>query len=831
MAINSGTLLGHYEILDRIGAGGMGELYLARDKRLDRRVAVKFLPDETTADQDARKRLIGEARASARLDHPNICSIYEVGEEEGRIFIVMQYIEGETFASFLQHGQIELREVLEIAVQIADALAEAHSHGIIHRDVKPQNIMISARRQVKVLDFGLAKTVKARNAFESEVETQSLLTEAGALVGTVPYMSPEQVRGQSLDVRSDIFSFGTVLYEAITGRHPFAAENAAATLSAILTGEPPMLARYSRKIPQELERIVTKALRKDREQRYQTVKDLLIDLKSLRQRLEFEAELERSAPTDPGAVANPMTRVSQTSVETAKEPTVQTKDVTPAPTSARMHHLTIQMRRHKPALAGLLLLLVAFIGLGFYLLARPVKPTDKAIGSIAILPLVNASADSNAEYLSDGITESVINSLSQLPGLKVIARTTVFRYKGQETDPQNVGRNLGVDAVVTGKVILQSNMLVVQVDMMNVADGSQLWGEKFNRKLSDILTVQEEIARQISNKLRIKLTGEENKRVIKRYTDNAEAYQLYLQGRFHWNKLAEEETKRAIEYFNRAIETDPLYALPYAGLADCYSNLTLFGSSAPKDTFPRAKAAAMKAIEMDDSLAAAHTAMGRVRQFFDWDLGAAEKEFKRAIELNPNDAIAREAYGNFLRSMARLEEALTETKLAQEFDPLSPYMSGSMGWVWFYMRRFDEAIAQFRRTLEMDPTYGNPHWGIARALVQKGMYNDAITEMDKGGLDFATPLGTRGHAYALMGNNTETQRLLDEGRNNPLHTLDVAFIYIGLGQKDQAFEWLNKAYEARSPWLVFGLKIDPRYDSLRSDPRFGNLLRRMNLAP
>ena len=691
--------------------------------------------------------------------------------------------------------------------------------------------MINSRRQVKVMDFGLAKAIQAKNGLESELETQSLLTTPGAIVGTVPYMSPEQVRGQSVDVRSDIFSFGSVLYETITGRQPFAAENAASTLSAILTREPPMLARYSREIPQELERIVTKALRKDIEQRYQTFKDLLIDLKSLRQRLVFEAELERSVRPDPIAVATLATAVEQTTVETASEQAVQTKDVTPASTTTRVNYLTSRKKRHKFASGGLVLILVAFIGLGFYLLRWPGKPIDKAISSIAILPLVNASADPNAEYLSDGITESVINSLSQLPGLKVIARTTVFRYKRQETDPQTIGRNLGVDAVVTGKVILKSNMLVVQADMMNVADGSQLWGEKFNRELSDILTVQEEIARRISNRLRVKLTREENERVVKRYTDNSDAYQLYLQGRYHWNKLTEEETKKAIEYFNRAIETDPGYALPYAGLADCYSNLTLFGSSPPKETFPRAEAAAIKAIEMDDSLATAHAALGRVRLFFDWDLEAAEKEFKRAIELNPNDAITREAYGNYLRAMARLEEALTETKLAQEFDPLSPYMSGSVGWVLFYMRRYDEAITQFSRTLEMDPTYGNPRWGIGRALVQKGLYIEAISEMDKGGLDFATPLGTKGHAYALAGNKTETNRLLDQGRNNPLRTLEVAFIYIGLGQKDQALEWLNKAYEARSPWLVFGLKVDPRFDSLRADPRFADLLRRMHLAP
>jgi serine/threonine-protein kinase len=825
-----GERLSHYVIIAKLGAGGMGEVYLAHDTKLDRKVAIKLLPSDSATDEYARKRLIREAQAAAKLDHANICAIHEVGEEGSLLFIVMQYIEGETLASLAQRKPLETIDVLDIAVQVTDALAEAHSRGILHRDIKPQNIMITARRQVKVMDFGLAKAVKERGALESEVDTQTLLSEPGAIIGTVPYMSPEQVKGEVIDARSDIFSFGAMLYELVTGHRPFSAESAAAIFSSILTREPPPLERYSREVPAELERIVRKALNKDREQRYQTAKDLLIDLKSLRKRLEFEAELERSTPRDLSFGTTPATSSSQRAVETAKEAVDQTEEVTAAPTSRSAQYSASQIRRRKLALTGLAVVLVALIGIGLYLLSLRGKSIDKTINSLAILPLVNASADSNVEYLSDGITESIINSLSQLPRLKVIARTTVFRYKGQETDPRTVGRDLGVDALVTGRVFQQGNMLVVQADMVSVADGSQLWGEKYNRKLSDILTVQEEIARQISDRLRLKLTGEENARVIKRYTDNAEAYQHYLKGRYHWNKLADEQTKKAIEYFNRAIESDPSYALAYAGLADCYSNLVLFGSSPPKDTFPKAKAAAMKAIELDDTLAASHTALGRIRLFFDWDLGAAEKDFERAIERNSNDAITHEAYANYLRGMGRLDEALSETKLAQELDPLSPNISGSLGWVLFYMRRYDEAIAQFRRTLEMDPNFGNPHWGIGRAYVQKGMYKEAITEMERGGLDFPTPLGTPGHAYALMGKRPEAQRLLDEARNNPLRTLDVAFIYIGLGQKDQAFEWLLKAYEGRSPWLVFGVKIDPRYDVLRSDPRFADLLRHLNLA-
>ena len=819
MTLTPHARLGHYEILNSLGAGGMGEVYLAEDTRLGRKVAIKLLPQHALSDEHSQRRLVREARAAAGLDHPNICSIHEVGEQNGQTFIVMQNIEGETLASRIHKKPLELKESLDVAVQVADALAEAHSHGIIHRDIKPQNIMITARGQAKVMDFGLAKLVEQQTT-ESQVMTQSMLTEPGAILGTLPYMSPEQLKGEGLDARSDIFSFGAVLYEMVSGHQPFASESAAATTSAILTREPPPLARYSREVPAELERIVSKAVCKDREKRYQVVKDLALDLKSLREEIEFEDKLERSRPMDREIVTAAATSRSQLASDSGDQSKVQTGLITAPATS----NATPGARRHVGrAIFALAALVITVAAIAYFTVGR----NESAIDSLAVLPFVNVSTDSSTEYLSDGITESLINSLSQLPNLRVISRTSVFRYKGENTDPESVGRELKVKALLLGRVVQRGDKLSISAELVDALNNSHLWGEQYNRNLSDILSVQEEIAKEISRKLRLRLSGAQQQLLTKSSTGDVEAYQLYLQGRYYWNKLAEEDTKKAIEYFNRAIARDPSYALAYAGLADCYSHLVLFGSSPPKDTFPKAKAAAIKAIELDDMLAAAHSALGRVRLYFDWDWQAAESEFKRAIELNPNDAITREAYGGYLRATGRLDESLTETRLAQELDPLSSLMSASVGWALFYSGRYDEAIAQFRRTQEMDPTYGNPHWGVGRSLVQKGMYKEAIAEMERGGTNFATPLGSPGHAYALMGDKVEAERLLSEARSDPLRALDAAYIYVGLGQNDQAFTWLQKAFEERSPWLAFSLKPDPRFYGLRSDPRFQDLLRRV----
>ena len=800
--MTSVTKLGRYEIRSKLGAGGMGEVYLAEDTQLDRKVAIKILPAESIADDRAKSRLIREARAAAKLDHSNICSIYEVTEEHSRSFIVMQYVEGETLAARIRRKPLEMREAVDIAAQVADALAEAHSVGIIHRDIKPENIMITARGQVKVMDFGLATVIKDKGMLESQADTQSLLTEPGVILGTVPYMSPEQVKAVQLDARSDIFSLGVVLYEAISGHRPFDGESVGETLSTILTREPAPLARYSGDVPPELERIVSKALRKDREERYQTAKDLALDLKNLKHETISNSKVETESGRAISTAASPLAR---SSALTGRWPI---------------------------ALAlGLVMLLAALVGFNAGGLREKLfgKTTATRIESLAVLPLGNLSGDPAQDYFADGMTEALITDLGKIGALRVISRTSAMRYKGMQKSLPEIARELNVEAVVEGSVLRSGDRVRITAQLIEAPTDRQLWAESYERDMRDILGLQREVARTIAAEIRIKLTPQEQTRLASARSINPKAHEAYLKGRYHWNKLAAEETKKAIEYYNQAIESDPSYAQAYAGLADCYTSLVLYSEFPPQETFPRAKDAALKAVELDETVAAAHSALGKVRLWFDWDYAAAEREFKRAIELDPGDAIVHEAYASYLKAVRRLDEALSEGKRAQDLDPFSILMINSAAWTLYYQGRHDEAIAEFRRTLEMDPTFGNSHWGIGRTYEQKQMYPEAIAEMQKGGPDFPIRRGTIGHVYGLMGNRREAQKLLDEVRNDPHRTYDVAYIYLGLGQKDQALEWMEKTYQARYPWLAIQIKPDPRLNSLRSDPRFQDMMRRIGV--
>ena len=817
--------ISHYSILNKLGAGGMGEVYLAQDTKLGRKVAIKFLPADSAADPNAKKRLIHEAKAAATLDHPNICAIHEVGEEDGRSFIVMQYVDGETLADHIHRKALDLGELLDLAIQVADALAAAHSRDIIHRDIKPQNIMITARGQAKVMDFGLAKVVTERDVSKSEAETQSLLTEPGMIVGTVPYMSPEQVRGEPIDARSDIFSFGTVVYEMISGRRPFEGESAAATTSAILTRQPLPLARYSREAPAELERIVGKALHKNREERYQTAKDLLIDLKNLRHHLELEAELERSK--EPIAVA---ASGGQAIGETAKRQAALTGEALARPTSS-IEYVVTGVLRHKLPFAALALALLALAVIGAFLLTGG----GEAIDSVAILPFVNVSADPNTEYLSDGITETLISKLSQLPNLKVMSRNSAFRYKGQEIDPQAVGRDLKVQAVLTGQLVQRGDNLAISLELVDARDSRQLWGEQYNRKLSDILSVQAEISREISDKLRLRLSGAEQKQLTKHNTENTEAYQLYHKGRFYWNKFSENGLKKSIEYFNQAIEADPKYALAYAGLADSYSVQGAFGIATPNEVWPKAKLALEKAVTLDDTLAQVHSSLGAVKVLFEWDWPGAEGEFKRAIQLNPNLADAHDLYCYYFQAVGRLDEATSEIKRAQELDPLSTVFNTDLAFQYYYMHRYDAAIEQYRKANELDPNFLPVLFLPGQAYERKGFYDEAISECQKAlsihGRDPAI-VSVLGYVYAVSGKRSEAQKALNEltelWKRHYFPPVDIALIHAGLGDRDQAFAWLDKAYEARDSQLIW-VRVEPELEDLHRDPRFADMLRRIGL--
>jgi eukaryotic-like serine/threonine-protein kinase len=834
-----GHSFGSYGIVAAIGAGGMGEVYLAQDTRLGRKVALKLLPSYFTMDEERVRRFQQEARAASALNHPNIITIHEIGQVEERHFIAIEFIDGETLRAPLSRSRLSLRATLDVAIQVASALVAAHKAGIVHRDIKPENIML--RRDdgiVKVLDFGLVKLTEkhAEQISDSATPTRVLVkTDAGVVMGTVSYMSPEQARGLNVDARTDIWSLGVLLYEMVAGRLPFAGETANDVIASILTTEPPPLTRVAPEAPAELERIMSKTLAKDREERYQTAKDLLIDLKRLKQRLDVDAEIERTSIKEPGgAIDGLTTRSGEAAVETVSGSAALTGSGSniAQPTSSA-EYVVSEVKRHKvAALVALAAVAIAFAA-AFAYFSRSASRLP-AITSVVVLPFANTSGDPEIEYLSDGISESLINSLSQLPQLKVIARSSSFRYKGNEADPQEVAKALGVEAILTGRVTKRGDSLVISTELMDARDRTQIWGDQYNRKLTDLVSLQGEIAREIVNKLKLKVSGE-GKGLDKHYTENNEAYQLYLKGRFYWSKHTKESNKKSIEYFNQAIEKDPSFALAYAGLADCY--LIPANPLPPREKMVKAKAAAMRALELDETLAEAHTSLARVLARYEWDWPGAEKEFKRAIDLNPRYATAHQWYGGYLEAMGRLNEALAERNLALELDPLSLVINFEVGLGLYFARSYDQAIEQFHKTLELDPNFVPPQGFLLAAYEQQGRYDEAIAEskiaISQKGSEWPMAMAALGHVYALSGKKAEAQDVINQleqlSAQEYVPAYSIALVYAGLGEKDQAFTWLEKAYEERGFAITQGFKRDPRWDSLRSDPRYANLLRRIGL--
>lgn len=822
------SVISHYRIIYKIGVGGMGKVYLADDLKLGRRVALKILTPNLTENPEMLQRFEREARAASALNHPNILTIYEIGEAEGQHYIATEFIDGESLRDVITRGPLALVEVLDLAIQIASALAEAHEVGIVHRDIKPENIMVRKDGLLKVLDFGLAKLLNQEHELEEEAVTRAFLkTTPGVVMGTTPYMSPEQTRGHEVDERTDIWSLGVVIHQLITGHLPFAGTTKSDIIASILKTDAPPLVRQDEMIPKELEHIVSKALRKKREDRYQHVKDLLIDLKDCKQELKFSSNL--SGSLSPGLIAAQSTTPTMQSTGAGSNVTAISSS----------EYISKQIKRHKTGVLIGVFASIALVVIGALIYSRYFSASEKtAIDSLAILPFSNETGDEEMEYLSDGLSESLINNLSQVPRLKVIARSSVFRYKGKGVIPEEVARALGVKSILTGRVFRHGEDLQVSVELMDARDKTQVWGAQYNRSGRDLIAVQQEIAREISNNLRLKLSPTEQRRVDNIHTENPEAYELYLKGRFYWNKRTGESLKKSVDYFNQAIEKDPSYALAYVGLADAYIVISFFSVGSPQDTLPKAKAAARRALEIDDTLAEAHTAMAAVLMDYDWNLPESNREFERAIELNPNYANAHHWYASEnLTIMGEFDKGLAEMRRAQELDPLSLIINANLGKAYFNARRYDESIGQLRKTIEIDQTFFVAHHYLGSAYAMKGAFSEALAEYQKAHqLNEYDPhvMALTGRLYAVMGKRAEALAVLAKlkavAKERYVPDYSVALVYAALGDNDHAFDLLEKGYREHSVDMLT-LYYDPLIDNLRSDARFANLLRRIGLRP
>jgi serine/threonine protein kinase/tetratricopeptide (TPR) repeat protein len=776
----------------------MGVVYRARDTRLGREVAVKVLPEQFAKDAHRRERFEREARAVAALSHPNILALHDVGTHEGITYAVMELLEGETLRSRLNRGALPWREAVRVGAAIADGLAAAHAKGIIHRDIKPENIVLTTDSRVKILDFGLARFTPPPSSQSETGPYVAAETEAGTILGTVGYMSPEQVRGQPTDARSDLFSLGCVLYEMVDGRRPFRSATAAETMTAVMHDEPPDLTNSGLQVAPELIRLIRQCLVKNPHQRLQSSHDLALGLR---------ATVSESSPT------------------------------VPAQASRATRPILVVM-------AALLLIGVSAASVYFFTTGRKsesTKPADEArtVEAVAVLPFENLGGDARSEYLSDGLADHLISSLGKVRRheLKVRPFTSVSRYKKQRPDVRAMGRELNVQMIVTGTLHQQGDDLTTSVELVDAQEDSHIWGSRYQGKLSEILELQDQIARDVAAHMRLRLTGDEEQRLTKRGTQNSEAYRLYLKGRHFWNKRTEEGFRKGIDEFQAAIAKDPAFAPAYAGLADSYVMLATYGFVSPREAMPLAKAAALKALEMDEEIAEAHTALAFIRERYDWNWSEAEREHKRALELNPNYPTAHLWYAYFLGNRGRFEESQAESRRAQELDPLSLVASSTVGWAYYFARDYDQAIVHLNKTMVIDPKFWLAHDYLGRAYFQKGMYEEALAAFQKANTlapDTPIVLAELAFTYVACKKMREAQTALHQltelSKRRYVPAFVFAVAYSGLGEKERAIDWLKRAYEERSDVFAYEGN-EPTFDGLRSDPRVMQMLKTVTQQP
>jgi serine/threonine-protein kinase len=789
MTVAIGTRLGQYEVLSLLGAGGMGEVYRARDTRLDRDVAVKVIPAHLADDPATLGRFEREAKAIAALSHPNILAIHDFSTDQVVPFVVMELLEGETLRSRLERSVLVWQKAVEIGTAVADGLAAAHAKGIVHRDLKPENIFLTSDGQVKILDFGLARlTGKSSAESFASALTASPGTDPGTVMGTAGYMSPEQVRGETAEAPSDMFSLGCVLYEMTAGRRAFSHRSTLETMSAILRDDPPSVTSSGRAIPSDLERAITHCLEKKPEERFQSARDLAFALRSI-------------ASSRPDLTASVAAR-------------------------PRRRTLTV------------VVVALALIGAAaaYSLLTRTGRPAAGAeIRSLAVLPLENVSRDPEQDYFADGMTEALITDLSKIGALRVISRTSVMRYKTVKKSLPEIARELNVDAVVEGTVVRSGDRVRISAQLIEAATDRHLWAESYERDLRDVLALQSEVARAVAREIRITVTQDERTRLERSRSVNPEAHEALLKGRFHWNTRTLDGLTRSVDYFRRAIELDPENAPAYAGLSDSYGILGNNEFMAAHEAFPKAKSAVQSALKIDDSLAEAHVSLANVMQNYDWDWAGAEREYARGLQLNPSYAAGHQWRAFYLIGQGRNPEALSEIKRARELDPLSPRINSNVGLIHYYARDFDAALQELQKSLDLDPL--GSRWFLAWVYIQKGMFKEAVDACLERNrlLDGAgSALPELAYAYAAAGRKAEAQQTLKRIRARSQHShippSAVALTYVALGDRELGLDILEQAL-ADKQLLFYWVKADARFDPIRAEPRFQRILERMGLRP